>query len=124
MNNTISIIMPGLVLSVCISFLLKVRRDPEPDKENQTWVTTGVAGSAVDFVVGLILGAIVFLLVFGTLRKKKAQQANVFRLFFNSSFKIEDIFIPSASDQVPRLAIMTIRLFSRERVYLIGHVLK
>ena len=57
MNNAISTIMLGLIVSICISFLLKGWKKTEINNKNQKWLTTCFAGMAVGFIVGLFLGA-------------------------------------------------------------------
>jgi uncharacterized membrane protein YfcA len=58
MNNSISIIMLGLVVATCIYFILKGWRRPAPAKETQKGSMAGLAGAGAGFMVGLFSGAI------------------------------------------------------------------
>ena len=58
MNNSISIIMLGLVLAACIWFILKGWHQPAPDKDTQKGSMVGLLGGGAGFVGGLFLGAI------------------------------------------------------------------
>jgi len=57
MNNSISVLMIALVLAVCITFMLKGWRKPEPEKETQKAAAVGLFGLVAGFVAGLVLGA-------------------------------------------------------------------
>ena len=50
--------MLGLVLSVCVMFMLKMLRTPTQNKEDQKWVLVCFSGAAIGFVGGGLLGAI------------------------------------------------------------------
>jgi len=58
MNNSISIIMLGLLVAVCIRFIMKGWRQPKPDRETQKGSAFGLTGAGVGFVTGLIFGAV------------------------------------------------------------------
>ncbi len=58
MNNIISIIMLGIVLAVCINFMFKVLRKPEPEKETQKGVAIGLGGAGGGFIAGLLIAVI------------------------------------------------------------------
>ena len=58
MSNTISLIMLGLILAVCVMFMLKMLRTPTQSKENQKWVLACFSGAAIGFVGGGLLGVL------------------------------------------------------------------
>lgn len=57
MNNSISILLLGFVLAICVSFMVKGSRKPAPEKETQKGTAIGLGGAAVGFISGLLLGA-------------------------------------------------------------------
>lgn len=88
MNNTISLIMLGLVLAVCVMFMLKMLRTPTQNKEDQKWVLVCFFGAAIGFVGGGLLGATNPQLLFSNdfLRKEGGELGAILLLALGFSF--------------------------------------
>ena len=63
MNNTISLIMLGLIVAVCVNFTVKMWRErkqhknePEQNQEDQLWAPVFFLGAGVGFFGGASLG--------------------------------------------------------------------